>query len=269
MVEITRRFEVTAPPASVVAYLRDFSRAVEWDPGTVSCRRLDEGPIAVGACWHNVSKIAGITTELRYELARLDPDRLVFVGANDTATSTDDIVVTAGSRPGTATVTYHATIEFHGMAALAAPLAKIVFARLGDKTVASLTRVLGEPGPITLSGVVLSSPDPSGLAAFYCRLLTAETEVDKGHWVTVMTRSGVRLSFHHDENYRRPVWPADDDEQRMMAHLDFDVADVDAACEHAIRCGATQADTQPQPDVRVLLDPDGHPFCLARLRQQE
>ena len=25
------------------------------------------------------------------------------------------------------------------------------------------------------------------------------------------------------------------------------------------------ADFQPQDDVRVLLDPDGHPFCLAEL----
>jgi hypothetical protein len=27
-------------------------------------------------------------------------------------------------------------------------------------------------------------------------------------------------------------------------------------------CGATLADYQPQDDVRVHLDPDGHPFCL-------
>jgi hypothetical protein len=26
--------------------------------------------------------------------------------------------------------------------------------------------------------------------------------------------------------------------------------------------GATLAQVQPQDDVRVLLDPDGHPFCL-------
>ncbi len=29
-----------------------------------------------------------------------------------------------------------------------------------------------------------------------------------------------------------------------------------------MQCGATLADTQPQDDVRVLLDPVGHPFCL-------
>jgi hypothetical protein len=32
----------------------------------------------------------------------------------------------------------------------------------------------------------------------------------------------------------------------------------------AQEAGATVAGHQPQPDVRVMLDPDGHPFCLFR-----
>lgn len=31
---------------------------------------------------------------------------------------------------------------------------------------------------------------------------------------------------------------------------------------HAQACGASLAAYQPQPDVRVYLDPAGHPFCL-------
>jgi carbon monoxide dehydrogenase subunit G len=145
MVEVTRTFTVSASPEAVVDYLRDFSRTSEWDPGTVSCDRIDDGPIAVGAQWHNVSKIVGMQTELKYELRRLDPDRLVFVGNNDTATSTDDITLAAGEKPGTTTITYHATIEFHGAAKLASPIAKVVFEKLGNDTAASLTRILGDP----------------------------------------------------------------------------------------------------------------------------
>ena len=47
-----------------------------------------------------------------------------------------------------------------------------------------------------------------------------------------------------------------------LLHLDFHVDDLREACVHALRVGARLADFQPQPDVRVLLDPDGHPFCL-------
>jgi hypothetical protein len=48
----------------------------------------------------------------------------------------------------------------------------------------------------------------------------------------------------------------------MMVHLDIWVDDLDAAGAHAVDAGAVLAEYQPQDDVRVYLDPDGHPFCL-------
>ena len=48
----------------------------------------------------------------------------------------------------------------------------------------------------------------------------------------------------------------------MMMHLDFGVGDIDEAVEHAIGCGARRARHQPQDDVVVMIDPEGHPFCL-------
>ncbi|MFD7642107.1 VOC family protein [Kitasatospora sp. NPDC059795] len=47
-----------------------------------------------------------------------------------------------------------------------------------------------------------------------------------------------------------------------MMHLDFQLGDLDAAA--ALALGATLAEHQPQPHVRVLFDPAGHPFCLCR-----
>jgi hypothetical protein len=47
-----------------------------------------------------------------------------------------------------------------------------------------------------------------------------------------------------------------------MMHLDFQVADLDEAVAAAVALGATVAGHQPQQNVRVLLDPAGHPFCL-------
>jgi hypothetical protein len=48
----------------------------------------------------------------------------------------------------------------------------------------------------------------------------------------------------------------------MQSHLDIEVDDLDRGVAHAVALGATVADFQPQEDVRVCLDPDGHPFCL-------
>ncbi|MGB2700964.1 MAG: VOC family protein [Candidatus Phosphoribacter baldrii] len=49
----------------------------------------------------------------------------------------------------------------------------------------------------------------------------------------------------------------------MQAHLEVRVdGDLLTAVDRAIELGATLAAYQPQDDVRVLLDPAGHPFCL-------
>jgi hypothetical protein len=48
----------------------------------------------------------------------------------------------------------------------------------------------------------------------------------------------------------------------MQLHMDIEVEDLDGAVAYALGAGATLADFQPQENVRVLLDPAGHPFCF-------
>jgi carbon monoxide dehydrogenase subunit G len=143
-VDVERTFTVAAEPGSVTEYLRDFARTEQWDPGTVSCTRLDDGPVEVGSRWHNVSTFLGRKTELVYELTRDDARGLQFVGRNDTATATDDISITAGPAPGTTKIGYHAHLELNGLAKLGAPVAKLALEKLGNDTEKSLIRVLAD-----------------------------------------------------------------------------------------------------------------------------
>ena len=140
MPSVTRSFTVHPRPAVVIDYLKDFANAEEWDPGTESCTRVGDGPVAVGARWHNVSKIAGVTTELDYELTELTDTRIVLVGRNGSATSTDTITVLPAGEG--SEITYHADLDMHGLANLAAPAMKLVFEKLANDTEEQLTRVL-------------------------------------------------------------------------------------------------------------------------------
>jgi catechol 2,3-dioxygenase-like lactoylglutathione lyase family enzyme len=116
---------------------------------------------------------------------------------------------------------------------------------------------------MTLSGVVLGSPDARALAAFYRRLLGWAVERDEPDWVMLSPpHGGPGLSFQTEAAYARPTWPAGPGDQQMMVHLDIEVDDLDAAGAHATAAGAVLADHQPQDHVRVYLDPAGHPFCL-------
>jgi catechol 2,3-dioxygenase-like lactoylglutathione lyase family enzyme len=115
-----------------------------------------------------------------------------------------------------------------------------------------------------LSGVVLDTTDAPALADFYRRLLGWTVRDDSGPtWVVLdPPDGGTHLSFQGEPLYRPPTWPSDADQQQMMVHLDFRVDDLAAAQTEAVAAGATLADFQPQDDVRVFLDPAGHPFCF-------
>lgn len=112
--------------------------------------------------------------------------------------------------------------------------------------------------------VVLGAPDPSALASFYERLLGWRRTVDEPDWVKLRSpEAEMFLAFQTEEKHVPPVWPAADaGDQQMQLHLDLHVDDLDSAVAHARECGATVADHQPQDDVRICLDPAGHPFCL-------
>jgi catechol 2,3-dioxygenase-like lactoylglutathione lyase family enzyme len=116
---------------------------------------------------------------------------------------------------------------------------------------------------LDVSGIVLDSPDPHALADFYRRLLGWMTIQDEPDWVKLENPAGgPGLSFQLEANYVRPTWPSRTHDQQMQLHLDIHVDDLDEAGEHARQAGATLAEHQPQDDVRVHLDPAGHPFCL-------
>ncbi len=119
------------------------------------------------------------------------------------------------------------------------------------------------PANARVTGVTLNSPNPPELARFYARLLGWEITEDEGGWVTLPNpNGGIGLNVHIDEVYERPVWPSERGRQQMQAHLEVRVDDLEAGSAHAQACGATLAEYQPQDDVRVHLDPDGHPFCI-------
>ena len=111
---------------------------------------------------------------------------------------------------------------------------------------------------------MLDAPDAPALAHFYARLLDWQVfdEDESGAAVAPAEDAGYYLGFQTERHYGRPVWPAEPGKPQMSMHLDIEVDDLDEALAHALECGAEVAAFQPQEDVRVMLDPAGHPFCL-------
>lgn len=126
----------------------------------------------------------------------------------------------------------------------------------------------GAAAGIEVTTVTLGARDVAGLANFYADLLGRERPSEQrlqedSTWVAIGdVDGGIALAIQHEPEQVRVSWPAHTTDQHMQVHLEIRVDHLDSAVAHALACGATLADSQPQNDVCVCLDPEGHPFCL-------
>jgi predicted enzyme related to lactoylglutathione lyase len=114
-------------------------------------------------------------------------------------------------------------------------------------------------------GTAIEAPDPGALARFYSELLGwGITHEEPATTILAAPQGSIYVVFQQATDYEAPVWPPVTGAQRPMMHFDFQVGDLESAAAEAVALGATVATHQPQHNVRVLLDPAGHPFCLCR-----
>jgi predicted enzyme related to lactoylglutathione lyase len=143
--------------------------------------------------------------------------------------------------------------------------------RVAERTLETRRRKMNtRPPALTMrwTGVCLDCADPQELAGFYGRLLGWKiTATDGDDWINMRDPAGgVGLNFQAEKWYTPPVWPEEPGAQHKMLHFEIQVHDLDAALTHAVAAGARIAPTQPQGrdqnQLRVMIDPAGHPFCL-------
>jgi len=121
---------------------------------------------------------------------------------------------------------------------------------------------------IKWQAIMIDSKEHVKLAQFYAKLLDWVVVFDNPEYAGIAPKNTPYggypgISFQYNPDYVPPVWPAETGKQQVMEHLDFAVDDLEKAVAHAIACGAVKAEKQFSPDEWiVMLDPEGHPFCL-------
>lgn len=110
--------------------------------------------------------------------------------------------------------------------------------------------------------VTLDCSDPHELARFYQSLLGGSIAATNDVFTALTVNEGLRVDFQRVDGYQAPAWP--DPDRPAQMHLDFVVDDLDEGERLATAQGARKPSHQPGGDrFRVLIDPEGHPFCLA------
>jgi predicted enzyme related to lactoylglutathione lyase len=122
---------------------------------------------------------------------------------------------------------------------------------------------------IKLKSFTIDCLDPKELAEFYLKLLNWEIRFTDEEYTLIYPPdvkwgTFTSITFQKNPEFTKPVWPGVPDAQQQMAHLDLAVNDIEKAVQHAVSCGAKIANVQFSDDWTVMIDPEGHPFCLIK-----
>lgn len=144
MARYTTTIPVALPAEQVFAYLEDFSNAKEWDPGVAAAKRLDEGPIGVGARFGLELQVGRSTQRWTYVTEVHEaPRRVRFATTGKWAEGADDIGVVARGDDA-CTIEWDARFGFTGVGRLLDPLFQLAFDRIAGKAVDGLRAKMRE-----------------------------------------------------------------------------------------------------------------------------
>lgn len=117
----------------------------------------------------------------------------------------------------------------------------------------------------SVGDISIDCRNPDLTRDFYHSLTGWEKRVMYGCPALIAENCLVILFMQCDFDYIPPVWPEESGKQQKQMHFNFQVSDLPAAVEEAIKLGATKPQSQYGGDHFVtLIDPEGHPFCLCR-----
>ncbi|UCE87718.1 MAG: SRPBCC family protein [Deltaproteobacteria bacterium] len=133
--------DVRRPIDEVFAYLADFSNTERWDPGVVSAKQRDDGPVTVGTEFEVVATFLGQELPLVYRIVQYDPPgRVVLEAENDNLRSVDTITFEKTAR-GTR-LTYDANLTLKGVRYVADFALHLAFQWIGRRALEGLRAAL-------------------------------------------------------------------------------------------------------------------------------
>lgn len=149
MTTLHERIETALPLESTFDYIADFANSQEWDPGVVTARRLDDGPVGVGSRYELGVRMGGRVAPMEYRITTYDrPHRVVLTGSGSGVEAVDDIRFESVA-DGTA-IDYTADIRLGGLLRLAQPFLGGTFERIGRDAAGGMRQTLAKRATATV-----------------------------------------------------------------------------------------------------------------------
>lgn len=137
-ITLDETIEVKRPLHEVFAYVAEFSRIEEWDPGVARGTKLTAGAPAIGSKYQ-IDMKAGFS--LQYTVIEFEPDARLLMTVDSRVFTAREEIIFAETSAGT-TVRYIARFNFPAPLALANRLYPAAMDRVGKSTMEGLKRAL-------------------------------------------------------------------------------------------------------------------------------
>ncbi len=125
MASIVESIEIARRPEDVFAYVAQFDRHPEWQPGLVRSTVEGGGPVAAGSRVVEVRRVPGREMTYTTEITQLDPPRtLAFRGLTGAVRANGTVTVDPVGDGSSSRVTVRLDLKGHGLGVLVAPLAR-------------------------------------------------------------------------------------------------------------------------------------------------
>ncbi len=142
MAHYFRNLVVKTTQEEAFEYVADFTHAV-WDPATLACEKVTDGPIGVGTTFMLKAKFLTGSMNLPYTITEFEPyTRLVLVGETGMMKYID--VITFEARSGGIVVGYDAALTFKGLFGLGEIFFRPAFKQIGDSATDGLINALNQ-----------------------------------------------------------------------------------------------------------------------------
>ena len=141
MARYTTHVRSPRPADEAFAYMADLTNFAEWDPGVTDARQTEGDGPGEGAAFDVTVKAVPRPLVLTYRITAWEPDRTFTAVAESSTLRSVDTITVAPHDDG-CTVTYDAELTLRGVLALADPVLRLVFGRIGDRATAGLVEAL-------------------------------------------------------------------------------------------------------------------------------
>jgi carbon monoxide dehydrogenase subunit G len=135
--------EIVTPLSADVAFpfIADFANSSRWDPGVASSRRIDDGPLGLGARYRLEVRMGGRVAPMEYAITTYEPNRRVVLTGHGSGIIAVDEIRFEPSGSGTH-IDYTADIRLGGLLRLATPFLSGAFAKIAKDALGGMKKTL-------------------------------------------------------------------------------------------------------------------------------